>query len=441
MAWSSFSFPVVKQLDQLVIDGVLGSLSESQVRLVNMSVTLESGPSLSLPAERIPDSEPLKAVLAAKGTVIRSLSVRGAFRGRNIVLNLNRDPSQPTDSVNIQLDELNHLSEDPTMIAEVNHFIQRSKQNLAALDTRGGLGKILGDDTRLFYERREAELQRIETLGHSMLEQLSERIAASRIQLEEEYRTRRTQMEGEYQASYDRLHKEVEERAKSLEEREKALQGRISEVDDRDARHVRRQIRKDQKQELADKSKEFKLTPGTVALRQPVATVCKVLLWFFGIGATVLAGINGYLALAGSNVSTAVWIALGIKQIALTTGLVSTAVFYIRWNNRWFEQHATEEFRLKRLSLDLDRASWLVETAMEWKEEKGTELPNILVERLSSGLFEPDERKETPLHPADQLASALLGSSAEANLEFPGGSKLRLDRKGLRELQKESSRS
>jgi hypothetical protein len=155
-----------------------------------------------------------------------------------------------------------------------------------------------------------------------------------------------------------------------------------------------------------------------------------------GVGAVASTWVNLHHLNTGASFPVSVWIALWVKQAALTAGLVSTAVFYIRWSNRWFEQHASEEFRLKRLSLDLDRASWLVETAMEWKDHKGTEIPNVLVERLSAGLFEPEKPKEAPLHPADQLASALLGASAEATIEVPGGSKIRLDRKGLRALQK-----
>jgi hypothetical protein len=39
------------------------------------------------------------------------------------------------------------------------------------------------------------------------------------------------------------------------------------------------------------------------------------------------------------------------------------------------------------------------------------------------------------LHPADQLASALLGASAEAQIELPNGSSLRMDRRAIRKLR------
>lgn len=442
MAWTAYSFPIVKQSDSQILNGLLEAVTGEHLRLASVNIAFENGPSLELHAETIKTDETLQAVLSVEGMLIRQLHAHVEFRARSTHLQFHRDSSQPTDSISIDLRELNRLGvpPNPALFAEISSYAHRLKQKLSALETRGGIGKLLGEDTKLFYERREADLQRIEAVGHSMLEQFSGTITTSRLQLEEEYRVRRTQMEGEFQANQERLQKRFAKRTKDLDGREKLLQERLAAIDDRDVRHARREIRKEQKKELEASSQRFELTPGTVSLRNPIASVCRLLLWFFGIGAMTFTLINAYLAFSSNSLSTAVWVALGLKQAAFTAGLVSTAIFYIRWNNRWFEQHASEEFRLKRLSLDLDRASWLVETAMEWKQEKGTEIPNILVERLSSGLFEPEGPREAPLHPADQLASALLGASAEASLEIPGGSKLRIDRKGLRALQKEPAK-
>lgn len=87
-------------------------------------------------------------------------------------------------------------------------------------------------------------------------------------------------------------------------------------------------------------------------------------------------------------------------------------MFLIRRSNRWFDKHAAEEFSQKRFELDLPRASWLVEMAIEWQSERGSEIPESLVERFGNNLFEQQEARAEPLHPPDQLASALLGASA-----------------------------
>jgi len=51
--------------------------------------------------------------------------------------------------------------------------------------------------------------------------------------------------------------------------------------------------------------------------------------------------------------------------------LAGTLIFFIRWQDRWYEAHANEEFRFKRLDLDVDGASWLVEMMLEWRGVEG----------------------------------------------------------------------
>ena len=82
-----------------------------------------------------------------------------------------------------------------------------------------------------------------------------------------------------------------------------------------------------------------------------------------------------------------------------------------------------------------DRASWLVETAMEWKDLKGSEMPESLLGTLSKNLFDSPYSEEPSLHPVDQLASHLIGASAEVELPL-GKGKICLDRKGVKELKK-----
>ncbi|MBA2434065.1 MAG: hypothetical protein H0V54_03085 [Chthoniobacterales bacterium] len=119
-----------------------------------------------------------------------------------------------------------------------------------------------------------------------------------------------------------------------------------------------------------------------------------------------------------------------------TAGLIATIVFYIRWNDRWFRSHADEEFRLKRLDLDVDRASWVVEMALEWKDEEGKQIPSGLLDRLTTNLFKIDDPGEQVRHPTEDLASALLGASSALKLQIPGVGEASLNRKGIREFQK-----
>lgn len=85
---------------------------------------------------------------------------------------------------------------------------------------------------------------------------------------------------------------------------------------------------------------------------------------------------------------------------------------YIRWVDQWFRQHADEEFRLKRMSLDVDRASWVVETAMEWQAQNKAEIPPQLLEQLTRDLFMTSGQSTGVRHPAEDLANAVLAASS-----------------------------
>jgi hypothetical protein len=49
--------------------------------------------------------------------------------------------------------------------------------------------------------------------------------------------------------------------------------------------------------------------------------------------------------------------------------------------------HASAEFLLKQFELDIDRASWVVETAMEWHRDQQAEIPAPLLEGITRNLF------------------------------------------------------
>ena len=105
-------------------------------------------------------------------------------------------------------------------------------------------------------------------------------------------------------------------------------------------------------------------------------------------------------------------------------------MYFIRWQDRWAQEHADEEFRLKRLDLDVDRASWLVEMMLEWRGEQGRDIPKELVEKLAAGLFEPSTQRPSARHPVEDGIAALLSSAAALKLNLPGG-ELTLDKKAI----------
>jgi len=76
-----------------------------------------------------------------------------------------------------------------------------------------------------------------------------------------------------------------------------------------------------------------------------------------------------------------------VKQGVAAVAIIGAILYYVRWMNRWFEQHAAAEFWLKQFQLDIDRASWVVETALEWRKEQKTEISSPFAQRNNKKLI------------------------------------------------------
>jgi hypothetical protein len=90
------------------------------------------------------------------------------------------------------------------------------------------------------------------------------------------------------------------------------------------------------------------------------------------------------------------------------------------------------------MELDIDRASWVAEMALEWSREEGGVIPDALIERLSQNLFVDDKVERSSLSAIEALAAALVKNSASARLKL-GDAELTLDHKGLKRLDDTAS--
>ncbi len=233
--------------------------------------------------------------------------------------------------------------------------------------------------------------------------------------------------EQELQNKHQKLIDELKIKETEFEEKQKAL-------DSKSNTHARRQIRKDIIGEIKKRQTEFKLTNGTNELRLPIAISMIILIIIF-LCLSAYSLLNLYQTISSTN-TMAIWISAA-KQIIYSFGLIGSVLFYIRWQNRWFEQHSLAEFHLKQLELDMERASWIVETSLEWNDAKGNTMPNELLKSLSKNLFsDSTEQAEGLVHPADQLASALMGSASLVKLKA-GDAELEIDPKKLRKDKSE----
>lgn len=289
------------------------------------------------------------------------------------------------------------------------------------------VGNLLGPAATQHFEAREIALARLEKLSASVLEEMEE----ARKQREKAYHAKQETLAEQFKKRSTELEEQYKQRQEKLSQRAAELDNRSKELDDRAAKHARRQHYKEIKEKFESWNEKFQVTPGTSSLRRSVFWTTLALLILFG-------GLAGWFIMQSiAAQDTSHLIAAVVKQITFTLLFVSTAFFFIRWNNQWFQRHADEEFRLKRMELDIDRASWFVEMAFEWKEEKGEEIPLEIIERLTQGLFYSDSSSHS-VEPADSLMQALVGA-ARFKVKLADGSELEYDRKGIQQLLRKQS--
>lgn len=306
------------------------------------------------------------------------------------------------------------------------------KKSFKAVNSSTFAASILNKDIKRQYETRENELVRLEQLSETIIDKQLE----YQNKIDDEFKKKKLSLEKDYEDKGKKLEEKYEKDRAGLEKEKIEVDKRFKEIDNRQSKHVRRELRNELKKEFKARSEEFELTEGTKNRRKPIQRFTLILLTFFGLGLIYYTSLFfTFVLFEPITVSSVPW-SITIKQLAFAVAFGSTSIYYLRWNNKWFEQHANEEFKLKKYDIDLDRASWLVEMALEWNEEIKTDIPFELLDKLSHNLFDEEKTDDTELHPSEQLASAIFGASSNATIKLPGGSELSLDRKGIKDLRK-----
>ena len=416
------SFQIPKQSDKQVVEAIkriFVSINKTPNRLL-FNLYIQS--QLDFDYSEIDTKPELLEVTNYDNELIQSFIFH---IGPHRILVISRQDGQFYDNVTVNFGPLNQ--------SEYLFLIASAKKELGAFDPQRTLGRLLSEETKQVYEAREANLKRLEGLSERIIKEAEH----YRKKRDEEFTEKSKQLETEIKAKKEQLNQEHLSRLKQLEALESDFKSKLSSFDDRDNRHVRRRIRDEFKQELERRSSVFQLTPGTRDLRLPIFYFTLFLLIIFTTGTVVYfyESIKYFNSDAPLDLSHS--LILLIRQLLVTGSFGATAVFFIRWNNQWFQKHADEEFRLKRLDLDIDRASWVVEMALEWKAEKGTEIPEELLDRLTKNLFNEDRPSNDILHPADQIASSILGASTSLKLKAGEVGELSFDRGGIKRLQKD----
>ncbi|EJB07515.1 hypothetical protein Rleg9DRAFT_6529 [Rhizobium leguminosarum bv. trifolii WSM597] len=279
--------------------------------------------------------------------------------------------------------------------------------------------------------------QMMVTRLEGMVVDIGERATRARIELDEEFNARKSELELQFAERQTDAQRTIEEQKRILNEQEEELRTRANLLDDRNNTHARRALHEQLKTRLADRFKKLDLTPQTQSSRTPIHRAVVVT----AIILAVLIASFTYEAITTLSSASSTWserVLVIAKSATASLGFLGIISWYLRWLNRWFERLADAEFQLKQFELDINRAQWVVETAFEWKITQNAPIPDPLLENISRNLFSKSEKDEnSDMHPADFLASAILGRASAVNLKIPGGGEISLDNRGIRKLQNE----
>ncbi len=364
---------------------------------------------------------PLPQILSIESAVIYRfhLSLENSTE-----LSVYREPKQTYDRC-----VATYPGDDPLLSARL---LGSARKHLRSFDSTDKFLELIGADNAAYLAKRDENLRKLEELVQSQIERLAEyssqvdtRALAAQEALAKKAMADRAQLQEEFDA-----------KAAELTDRERALTEEKKKLDDNTSKFTRREIYRRLQETLKERANLSPVSKDTEGKRKFLHALFNLLILIPGIVfVRSLWEAASLVSWSGNVLDWARLVRLPIAGIALAAAVI----FYIRWNDDWVRRRANEEFRLKRLDLDLSRASWLVEMALEWKDEKATSLPPELINPLTRNLFPADEAEDGGVrHPAQDLASKLLGASTELNVNIPGVGGAKLDSKAVRRFNKDT---
>ncbi|MEQ9497159.1 MAG: hypothetical protein RIT81_09875 [Deltaproteobacteria bacterium] len=398
------SFQVPKKCDAEVISCLRKVAEQYPDAKASATAQLGNAPQMSISLEGDSQSDGVEKLLALRATAVGSFTAHINPHGR-VQLTRSGSPGA-NDSVKITVAVSN-----PPSSETLANLAGRTQLAFGTIRFGNEVSSALAGNVEAFYTGRETALSRIEALSEDLLQKSHQRelqAQNARKELEARLQEETNRLQEKLRADFEAKTAKVQERANELDSRARVL-------DTQESRNARRVIRRDIKEELKSRSSKFSLSDGTSNMRRIVHVTSWMLLIAFGASAAL-----GWYSVGAEN-----------QILAATRGLLpsfafgATAVFYLRWTNQWFHDHASEEFRLKRLELDVDRASWLVEMAFEWRQENSGDLPDKLLETISKGLFMEAEFSQAE-HPFEQL----IQQATSLNVKMPNGSEASLKTSG-----------
>lgn len=317
-------------------------------------------------------------------------------------------------------------------------------ERFKVFDPERAAGGLSSPESKHMEAIHESTLSRLEQVAEQVIAQTTDANA----RLQERYLEKQEELKQELERLKNEFLQQHADRMASLEAKEQGLKERQATIDDSDNTHARRETRNRMLQDVKERILDFGVSKRTERKRFEVIAGFLVLFVVLGLLLAwsvaeasslhnlraqalqaVLAAPTGKSTIATESTDKFDLYLAWARISVLTIGLVLSLLYYIRWQNRWADQHANAEFQLQQFYIDVNRANWVVESGLEWHKETGATIPDGIMASLTKNLFRYVDELPPALHPADELASALLGSASKLKLKA-GNSELEFDKPG-----------
>jgi len=406
--------------DRSVIDCFYKLAKKYQIPTLNIGATAFSNIG-AVNIEGDPN-EDLEALLEHNSTLIESCSI--AISGLTVIYH--RGGQFPPEQKSPIFDEI-HLNLNPQQgnLSNTDKFdiVALINDELKAYEPGRFIETGLSEEQNQLLSIHEGTLERLETLNEDLVRQSSD----FRENLERKFEEKSTELEQQTNTKQEKIDSEYERKVAELQSKSQSLTDKLKAIDDRDNTHVRREIRDKMLSDVKSRIETFGVSKNTQNKRRPV---------FYGI---ILMVVTISLLLANAvlqlnkvptQIDAPIYYWALIKVTFLSLVLLGTILYYIKWQNRWAEQHSNSEFQLQQFYIDVNRANWVIESCLEWRKETDSVIPTELLSSITNNLFENgSEELDKVVHPSDELASALLGSASKLKLKI-GGSEMEFDKPG-----------
>lgn len=312
---------------------------------------------------------------------------------------------------------------------------------------KGGDAKSLAENTLGIIDRETASLAQ---LHHTMLENAEN----LRVSYEKDAAERRKKFEEQQLLADEEIRKKEAESLERISTEKAALDEKIKEFDQSDHMFARRKLRED----ITTQVQEFTRRP--LSSRQSsskfwlIAGLC--ILASVAAGGLAFESFQSFASLAQATQTIPdpnagpetilktqrlpqdtylLWM-MALRGAVLSAVCVGFAAYLISMLRKAYDSEVRTLHEFQRYGMDINRASWVIETAMEMTTKDGAALPERWIEGACAGLFQADNNKETEVSSLAALG-AVMGLGPEVSVG-PGGATIKLPPKAAKKAANEA---